>query len=386
MIRVGFVLDLDYNGWVGGLNYYRNLFKAIELMDDRKIKPIIFTGKKVNLGTFNEFPEVEIIQSSLFDSFKMVRFAFRRALASDLLLERLLKKHNIDLLSHYGYLGAKAKIPTIGWIPDFQHRHFPEFFSQEEIEERNRHFGRMCSLCSYIILSSFDAKNDLESFYRSCSKSGVLHFVDSSTSTINATKLEVLKKNYNFSGDYFYIPNQFWKHKNHSVVVEALKILRSRKQNVLVLATGPTSDHRNKDYFNSFEESLKQSNLQDYFRILGFVPYSDIIGFMENTISLINPSLFEGWSTTVEEAKSLGKRIILSDIPVHREQAPKGGVFFNPKNPEELAEAMWMLRSKRDERTDQELMKEAQKALPERRNAFAQEYEKIVLNVLCTKH
>lgn len=44
---------------------------------------------------------------------------------------------------------------------------------------------------------------------------------------------------------------------------------------------------------------------------------------MKHAIAIINPSLFEGGSTTVEEAKSLLKVIILSGIPVHREQNPR---------------------------------------------------------------
>lgn len=47
--------------------------------------------------------------------------------------------------------------------------------------------------------------------------------------------------------------------------------------------------------------------------MLGLVPRSDVIALMRYSISLINPSFFEGWSTTVEEAKSMGKQIILSE-------------------------------------------------------------------------
>ncbi len=39
--------------------------------------------------------------------------------------------------------------------------------------------------------------------------------------------------------------------------------------------------------------------------------------------ALINPSQFEGWSTTVEEAKSLGVKMLLSDLEVHKEQAKR---------------------------------------------------------------
>jgi glycosyltransferase involved in cell wall biosynthesis len=44
---------------------------------------------------------------------------------------------------------------------------------------------------------------------------------------------------------------------------------------------------------------------------------------------VLNPSLFEGWSTTVEEARSLGVPLILSDLAVHREQAGTEAVYFD---------------------------------------------------------
>lgn len=51
----------------------------------------------------------------------------------------------------------------------------------------------------------------------------------------------------------------------------------------------------------------------------------------------MQPSLFEGWSSFVEEARALGLPALLSDIPVHREQNPPGAKYFDPHDPEQLA-------------------------------------------------
>lgn len=61
---------------------------------------------------------------------------------------------------------------------------------------------------------------------------------------------------------------------------------------------------------------------------------------MRNSISVINPSFFEGWNSTVEECKSIGKNIILSNLNVHLEQDPPGAIFFDPNNAEELADIL----------------------------------------------
>ena len=48
--------------------------------------------------------------------------------------------------------------------------------------------------------------------------------------------------------------------------------------------------------------------------------------------ALINPSRSEGWSTTVEEAKSFGVPMILSDIDVHREQTGGTARYFGAED------------------------------------------------------
>ena len=47
----------------------------------------------------------------------------------------------------------------------------------------------------------------------------------------------------------------------------------------------------------------------------------------------------EGWSTTIEEAKALSTHMLLSDIPIHREQAPDA-LFFNPHSVDSVATAL----------------------------------------------
>ena len=69
-------------------------------------------------------------------------------------------------------------------------------------------------------------------------------------------------------------------------------------------------------------------------------PRLDQIQLLRCADAVLQPSLFEGWSTVVEDARALGKRIFLSDIPVHREQNPPGAVYFDPNEPADLAAAI----------------------------------------------
>jgi glycosyltransferase involved in cell wall biosynthesis len=77
--------------------------------------------------------------------------------------------------------------------------------------------------------------------------------------------------------------------------------------------------------------------LQDNFRFLGLVPRRHVISLMRTCAALINPSFFEGWSSTVEEARVLGVPMLLSDLAVHREQMGNAATYFKADDAEELA-------------------------------------------------
>ena len=53
---------------------------------------------------------------------------------------------------------------------------------------------------------------------------------------------------------------------------------------------------------------------------------------MKNCKLMINPSLSEGWGNLIDHSIHFKKYIILSKIPVHIEQNPPNGVFFESKN------------------------------------------------------
>jgi glycosyltransferase involved in cell wall biosynthesis len=85
---------------------------------------------------------------------------------------------------------------------------------------------------------------------------------------------------------------------------------------------------------------MSELGVIDRFRILGHIPRMDQLQLMRASIAVIQPSRFEGWSTVVEDARALGKPILLSDFPVHREQDPNGARFFPLQDAGALAQAI----------------------------------------------
>ena len=68
-----------------------------------------------------------------------------------------------------------------------------------------------------------------------------------------------------------------------------------------------------------YHEASRSSGPRSESSLSRMIPADHVHALMRtSTVSSIDP--IEGWSTTVEEAKSFGALMILSDIEVHREQ------------------------------------------------------------------
>jgi glycosyltransferase involved in cell wall biosynthesis len=382
-MRVAFILDSQM--WLGGRNYFRNLLIALSHLPNPKIDPIIFLGKS-DASIISGISVNEVVRTKMVDRGSVPWFG-RKIIAKafggdDWLLQQLMMRHKIDAISHSGALVRNSHIPSVAWIPDFQHVRLPEFFTAEEHENRNRGFMQLCKRADRIILSSHCALSDLQSFAPVLAHKGrVLNFVASPLGDGQTPALEELHKKYGIGNSYFIVPNQFWAHKNHRVIIEALAMLKQRNRIVTVIATGSTIDDRNPEFFQSLMNTAERLGVTDQFRVLGVIPFNDLAGLMKHSIALINPSLFEGWSTSVEEAKSAGKRVVLSDIPVHREQAPVRAVFFPPDEAGHLAQVLWDTLLETDPEIESEAREEASKQWPERQRVFAQTYQDILLSL-----
>lgn len=378
MIRVGFVLAFLDHSWIGGLNYYKSLLSAIRELPERQIEPVLFVGEKTPPELLRDFPAFERVPTALLDRWSpqwVLRKSLNRITGKDSLLEGELLRHGVSVLSHAAPLGKGAAVKSMGWIQDFQHRRLPEFFNDGECAQRDAQFGEICRNSDVVLVSSHAALADLAAFMPECvQKSSVLRFVPDMAGSGRAAPIETVRKKYRIEGAYFHLPNQFWRHKNHAVVIAALDLLERSGQGITVVCTGNTNDHRHPDYFGGLMQTVENCGLAGRFRVLGVVPYADLMAIMMNSVALINPSLFEGWSTTVEESKILGKTILLSAIDVHIEQAPPRGHYFDPQDANALAGLMVQIAN-----AGMQDVAPAAEALLEARRGFARRYQQIVL-------
>jgi glycosyltransferase involved in cell wall biosynthesis len=385
MIKVAFFGKYSKE-WMGGVNYLSNLLLAISCLEDRKIEPIVFLGNKTDLDIIKKFqPYAEVVQDSLFDKRSLKWFTsiiFEVFFKTSFLKTRLFKKYSISVLSHSGFIHGNNSFTIVNWIPDFQHIQLPNMFSNKELRKRDLLFFKILLRSHKTIVSSYNAYEDCISFSPEfADRIRVLQFVsqpDQQVFGLDKNYVGLLEKKYHFKGQFIYLPNQFWKHKNHELVFKAIKVLKDHNIEVLILCTGNTMDFRHPEYIVSLKRYIEQNDLHDNIKILGLVDYIDVLYFIRYSVTVINPSLFEGWSSTVEECKSIGKNMILSDIKVHREQKPPDSLYFNPYDLMNLVEVLKEIWLKHIEIPNKECEKHAKYQLSKRTLYFASNYQDII--------
>jgi glycosyltransferase involved in cell wall biosynthesis len=346
-IRIGVILQGSL-GWVGGAEYCKNLLRALYRLPENiqqkfELRPL---GTGTDLSLYQDMPARFFLDlrshATNTRTFwqRLVRYLIRspkrtnnnRFLAS-------VEDSGIDFLYPYNPEPADTlHLRTAAWIPDFQHKSFPHFFTEEEVRQRDTDHERIARMTSCLVVSSKTVAKDVRTYHpHHHHKSTVLPFrtVVDDAWFIQDPAEQLCR--HRVPERYFLVANQFWQHKNHGVIFEALGLLRQVGIRPVLVCTGHLADYRRPQYLEHCRQSLQDLGVNEQVHLLGLIPRLQQIQLMRQSVAVIQPSLFEGWSSVVEDSRALGKPIALSDIAVHREQDPPGATYFSPASAQELA-------------------------------------------------
>lgn len=345
-LKIGLIMPTDKR-WMGGVIYIQNLVKAIASLKSSKIEIYLIIplglDKDLYKGILPFVHKLCVEPSLSLNWYNRVWWAFSRKFPfiPNKHLSDIVKRENLDFLypitGFYGFYW-KFDCSWAAWIPDFQHKYLPEFSNRRKSRKLDRVFERIGRNAPFTIFSSFVALKDFERFYpNSVSRNFVINFRTVPKSEWFTQDPVFVQQKYQLPDRFFLVSNQFWKHKNHKIIIESLIILEKENIRPVIVCTGKVNDSRFPSYGQEIIQLIRKFRLNKQVKILGLIPRQEQIQLMRRAIAVIQPSLFEGWSTVVEDARALGKVIILSDIPVHIEQKPPNSHYFHHSSPEDLA-------------------------------------------------
>lgn len=329
---------INNSSWMGGTIYLANLVHSLNALPQSERPNLVL------LGDTTAIEATALTQKRSSKRKKLLQAILSRLPSGKLALIDLAAGYlqnqvaeTIDIL----YPGFGASVPNatvMRWIPDFQHRYLPHLFSSEERARRDAAMNELAQSECTVIISSQAALEDFRRFFpNAVARPRVWSF----HSLLDLPPIETIEHDlaaFGLPKKFLYLPNQFWAHKNHAVVFEALdKLNQAGLSRIPAVCTGATTDGRNQGHYAALMKMIQEYQLEDQFFSLGLLARDRQLAVLRRCAAVVQPSLFEGWSTVVEDARAVGKTIFLSNIPVHKEQMKESVYFFDPNSADELA-------------------------------------------------
>lgn len=346
-----------FEGWKGGLYYVKNmLYGLLQYEKTQNFLQIYVLVEKEDEELFlpfqRNYTNVTIILNR-HDILSNIRKKIRKMKYNRIgesvvwdLSDGIMEKYKIDVVFPLRKSDLCYNKKGISWIPDFQYYHYPKFFEKSEIQAREKNNLGLAKNHFKLILSSEDAYKDYRTIYSQYDRNVyVVPFVSAiEFQKMAAEQFQKLRVRLGIPSRYFIVSNQFWKHKNHEMVFRAVNLLKQKYNiSVNIVCTGKLKNDRNSEYDKQLLDYIAGNKLENQIYIAGLIPRDEQLQLMSRSVAVIQPSLFEGWGTVVEDAKTLNKQIIMSDIAVHYEQMVEGCVLFEQSNIEDLAIKMYEL-------------------------------------------
>jgi glycosyltransferase involved in cell wall biosynthesis len=137
-----------------------------------------------------------------------------------------------------------------------------------------------------------------------------------------------------FEPPFLFYPSRLWPHKNHVVILEALRILREQ-HGMRLRCVFCGADEGNLDYLTRYAKRL---GVGDQVEHVGVVPDAQLPGLYRRALALVYASAVGPDNLPPLEAMALGCPVLTAEVPGAREQYGDAALFFAPTDERGLAE------------------------------------------------
>ena len=293
---------LDLKRFCGTKNeiiVYTQFKKSFEILKDLKIPVKLFS---------HSFLDKLLLKLSLFKIFRFLTDLINIKIS----VEKTIIENKSDLiffpvLSNTVFCLKKMRfISTLLDLEHFKHSIFPEITKKEFNYRENLYFYSL-KRSKLIITSCESIKKNLCRHYKiNKEKVHVIPYTPSNLFIKKKLSREFLNK-YKKIKNYFFYPAQIWGHKNHLVILKAVKILNKKNINVNLVFSG-----RDRGYRKTLDLYIENNKIKDVF-FTGFLTSGEMHHMYKNCKGVIFTTLWGPNAIPPLETWSYQKPLIYND-------------------------------------------------------------------------
>lgn len=256
---------------------------------------------------------------------------------------RDIHKRGCDLwiFSTENRLSYQLGLPSLVPIFDLMHRYetrFPEVSKYGRGRRRDKVYANICKVARGLLVDSTVGKQHvIESYGVKGDRIYVLPYVppkklyaDEGIRESDLTRALPEK--------YIFYPAQFWEHKNHKTLIQAVSLLRTRLVDLRLVLTGTK-----KNAYGAVNKLINDLDLRDHVIFLGHVDSRTMPLLYQRARAMIMPTFFGPTNIPPLEAFLYGCPVACSNIYSMPEQIGDAGLLFNPHSKQEISAAIHRL-------------------------------------------
>lgn len=239
-------------------------------------------------------------------------------------------------------------VPTVCTIYDLQYKTYPSFFAAEDVANRSHAFTEACRRSTMLVaISDYSRQSALKHGNLNPEQIKTVHLRMAKRMINNIEDDQLLDRLELTPQQYFLYPANFWLHKNHEMLLTAFKMACNNDlaPHIKLVCTG-APDERQRWLLNA----AKNMKLESRVLFIDYLTNAELATLMNQCAGVVFPSLYEGFGLPILEAMAAGVPVACSNTTSLPEVADQAAIFFDPRIPTQIAQAMITLVSDSEKR------------------------------------
>jgi glycosyltransferase involved in cell wall biosynthesis len=229
-------------------------------------------------------------------------------------------------------IGPFFKSDQIVTIHDTSVFAYPESYTWTFRQKYMGIYRRIARVAEHIITVSEFSKRELQHWLKiaperiTVTYEGREHFERISSDTSVMQRLSLGEK------PFFVVVGSNSPHKNLNLLLKANALLDQSRYEIILIG-------------GDFSRVFQSTHLEfaPNIKKVGYLSDAEIKALYFNALGLVFPSLYEGFGLPLVEAMTCSCPVICADIPSSREICDQAALFFDAKQPEDLANKLGMI-------------------------------------------